>query len=131
MVEELNEDEATFIRAFIRPERQETFLTQMASSQWRRRFLDRLNHRFLDDLVPECVRKSHDCSGIVLANPETSCFVIADEEAYDGKSVSVKDAFKLLGTAYFGIVVLLLPGKLACYRDEVPFTRKVWLVRDE
>ncbi len=131
MVGELNEDEAAFIRAFIRPERQETFIRQMASPRWRRRFLDRLNHRFLDDLAPERVKKSHNYSGIVLASPEAHCRVIADEEEHDGKCVSVTEALGILHSAYFGVVVLFIPGKLACYRDEVPWTKKIWLFREE
>ena len=93
-------------------------------------FLDRLNHRFLDDLDPDCIEDLQDYSGTVLARPELSCYVIADEDAYDRKTVSVREALETLATAYFGVVVLFIPGKLACYRDKTPWTKRVWLMRE-
>jgi hypothetical protein len=132
MADPLNDHEMAFVRAFIRPEHQETFLRQLASPKWRRRFLDRLNHRFLKDLDHAYVKQAHDYTSRVLANPELSCHVIADEAEYDGRTVTVNEAFDLLHSAYFGIVVSFIPGRLAYYRDEENVVmEKVWLVRDE
>lgn len=130
--ESLNEHETAFIEAFVRPERRQMFTREMSVPQRRRRFLDRLNHRFLDDLDPDWVKQRQDYSGHVLADPSLSCYVIADEERYDSKTVRVSEAFDILHLASFGVVVSFIPGKLAYYKDEAaPVMRNAWLVREE
>jgi hypothetical protein len=132
MADELLDHETAFVRAFIRSERQKTFLRQLANPKWRRPFLDRLNHRFLKDLDPAYVTQACNYTSRVLAHPELSCHIIADEAEYDGRTVTVNEAFDLLHRAYFGIIISFIPGRLAYYRDEENVVmEKVWLVRDE
>lgn len=131
MADELNEHEAALIQAFIRPERQEMFIHRMSSDK-RRRFLDRLNHRFIDDLNPAFVKHRQDFSRRVLGNPESPCYLMADEQDYDARTVTVSEAFNILHAAYFGIIVSFIPGRLVYYKDEVgPVMKNAWLVREE
>jgi hypothetical protein len=56
--------------------------------------------------------------------------VIAVEEEYDKREVSVKDAYEILELVYFGVIVSFLPGKLACFKGESP-SDFVWLVHED
>src|SRR5438132_292731 len=132
MAESVNEHEAAFIRAFVRREQRERCLTQIASSsrRGRQRFLDRLNHRFADDLDPRFVRDSRQVDNRIRKKPSLPCHVIADEKQYDGRDVAVTEAFEILGLACFGIIVSFIPGKLACYKGESP-SDIIWLVHED
>jgi len=129
MTEPLNEHELAFIQSFIRRERRERFRSQMASPGKRPRFLNRLNHRFADDLDPRFIVPSHDFTARVLKRPKAACRVIASQAEYDGRSVTAAEAIEILREAMFGIVVSFVPGKLACYKDEAP-ADPIWLVRE-
>ena len=100
----------------------------MTSAKKRHVFLDRMNHRLLDDLDPRFVEKSRDFSDVVWNKPGEMCRVIASQVEYDGKSVSVAEAMEILRDAVFGVVISFVPGKLACYKDEAP-ADPLWLVR--
>lgn len=125
----LNKYEVAFVQSFIRRERRERHLSQMALPKKRHRFLDRMNHRFADDLDPRFVETLRDFTAQVLRKPETACHVIASQAEYDGRTVSVAEAMNILRDAVFGIVVSFAPGRLACYKDEAP-ADLLWLVRE-
>ena len=111
--------------AFILASRRERYNSQLNSEKKRPRFLDRLNHRFLEDLDDR----------FIIANPRfydplkaVSCYIIADQNQFDGKLVSPIVAQAYLDSATFGIVVSYLPGKLAAYKDESP-SEIIWIER--
>ena len=119
------EHQNAFVMAFILSERRDRYLSKLQSGKDRSRFLDRLNHRFLADLDERYIvvrPRLHDPLAA------TSCYVIADEDQFDGKLVTPAMAQEFLDSATFGIVVSHFPGKLAAYKDESP-SEILWLER--
>ena len=119
------EHEAAFVNAFIDRKRRERYRAMLASRKKRGAFLDRLNHRFTDDLDDRYV-----CASPTLTIPAADklCYIIASEDQYDGKVVSVSEATEILRAAHFGVVISYLPGSLAAYRDEAP-ADVIWMER--
>lgn len=117
-----NRHESGFVGSFILPSRSERYLSKLSSSKHRKTFLDRLNHKFIDDL------DNRYTSSATRPWPDgvDKCYVIADEQEFDGQLISPKEAKEILESAYFGIVVSFVPGKLACYRGESP-SDLIWL----
>jgi hypothetical protein len=120
------EHETAFVRSFIIRERRERWLSQLVLPKKRGRLLDRLNHRFYKDLDARFVTASIP---YVLGHDSNECYVIASEDKYDGRFVSASEVADVLSVAYFGIVVSIIPGKLACYKDEAP-ADVIWMQRD-
>ncbi len=119
------EHQHAFVAAFILASRRERYNSHLNCEKKRPRFLDRLNHRFLQDLDDR----------YIIANPRfhdpleaVSCYIIADETQFDGQFVSPPVAESFLDSATFGIVVSYVPGKLAAYKDEAP-SEIIWLER--
>ena len=126
LVDDLSlEHQNAFVVAFIHPERRDRYLAKLKSAKDRSRFLDRLNHRFLSDLDDRYIVASPR-----LHDPRTtpSCYIIADQNQFDGKLVTPVVAQEFLDAATFGIVVSYIPGKLAAYKDESP-SEILWLER--
>ena len=118
------EHETAFVQSFIVRERRERYLSKLSSRKHRRSFLDRLNHQFHRDWDGRfIVRESRPWPSDI-----DRCFIIADEGEYDGKLVTSAEAADVVSSAYFGIVVSFVPGKLACYKDESP-SEVIWLER--
>ncbi len=120
-----DEHEDAFVTAFILPDRRDRYRTKLRSPKERRAFLDRLNHRFIPDLDDRFIASDCDRNEGADAN---LCYVIADEEKFDGKLVTPEIANEFLESATFGIVVSYVPGKLAVYKDESP-SEALWLIR--
>ena len=120
-----SEHETAFVNAFITRDRRERYRSQLALRKKRGAFLDRLNHRFTDDLDERYV-----CASPSLSLPPLDglCYIMASEDQYDGKVVSVAEATEILRAAYFGIVISYLPGSLAAYKDEAP-ADVIWMER--
>ena len=119
------EHQHAFVMAFILAARRERYSSQLNSEKKRPRFLDRLNHRLLDDIDDRYIiakPRFHDPQKAV------SCYIIADQTQFDGKLVSPEVAQAFLDSATFGIVVSFLPGRLAAYKDESP-SEIIWLER--
>jgi len=117
--------ETAFVNAFIVRERRDRYRTQLSSRKKRGSLLDRLNHRFSDDLDDRYVRSSPSHA---IPPADQLCYIIASEDQYDGKIVPVSAVDDILLSAYFGIVISYLPGKLAAYKDEAP-ARVIWMER--
>jgi hypothetical protein len=117
--------ETAFVNAFILRERRERYRTQLSSRKKRGLFLDRLNHRFSHDLDDRYVRAS---PSIAIPPADQLCYIIASEHQYDGKIVPVSAVDHILLSAYFGIVVSFISGKLAAYKDEAP-ANIIWMER--
>ncbi len=123
---ELSEHETAFINSFVLRDRRERYRSQLASRKKRGQFLDRLNHRFLDDIDPRfvAVSPSHP-----LPSSHEHCYVIASEDRYDSTTVAARDADTVLRGALFGILVSYIPGKLLAYKDEAPASI-IWLCKE-
>lgn len=117
--------ETAFVQTFIRRERRDRWLSKLSSRKHRRSFLDRLNHRFLDDVDERFMFVE---SRAWPADIER-CYMIAHESEYDGKHVTSAEAADAVSSATSGIVVSFVPGMLACYKDESP-SDIVWLDRE-
>ena len=120
-----SEHESAFVDAFVVRERRDRYRTQLASQRKRGKFLDRLNHRFLDDIDQRFVALT---PGHAIPGPSAQCYVIASEDGYDATLVSVSDVDAMFAEAMFGLLVSYIPGKLAVYKDEAP-ADVVWLSR--
>lgn len=119
----LTDHESAFIDIFVIGERRDRYRSQLASRKKRSAFLDRLNHRFLNDIDRRLVGKS---PGHVLPPPSVSCYVIASEDRFDATFVPAEGVESLFAYALFGMLVSYIPGKLLAYKDESP-AEIVWL----
>jgi hypothetical protein len=117
--------EVNFVRSFILPERRDRYLTKLGNIKTRSTFLNRLNHKFVDDLEKRYIV---ECPKLQKPPSTNLCYVMADEQLFDGKLVTPEIANEFLHSAYFGIVVSFIPGKLAAYKDESP-SKIIWLER--
>lgn len=124
----LDKHELEFVRAFVIRERRERYLSKLSSKKHRRRFLDRLNHKAIEDLDHRFIVESVDEDDLMRQARQSDCRIIADQERFDARTVSYDEAWEALSDAYFGIIVSFIPGKLACYQDEQP-SKVVWLCR--
>lgn len=113
-----------FVQAFIRPELQPRYLGKLTNAKTRASFLDRLNHKFIDDLDRRFIVDAPKPN----FRSASACYVISNERKFDHQLVTqdVADDFRL--QAQFGMVVSYLPGQLAVYQMEAP-ARTVWLRR--
>jgi hypothetical protein len=120
------EHETAFVRSFIVRERRERWLSQLALPKKRGHLLDRLNHQFHEDLDARFVMTS---GPPMTGHDWKECYAIASEARFDGRFVSASEVADVVSAAYFGIVVSIIPGKLACYKDEAP-ADVIWMQRD-
>jgi hypothetical protein len=123
----LHPHEAAFIQAFLIRERRERAAASLADPQKRTLFTNRLAHTLLRDLDERCVRAGPD-DRFASLRPTSKVHVIATEEEFDRRSATVADIPQLLRDAQFGVVISVIPGKLAVYKGEAP-ADTVWLSR--
>ncbi len=118
-------EEAT-IRAFIKREKRERYLSLIANSKRRAKFLNCLNHcddfdnRFVETLASTCnvgVRLA-DCG----APPE--CYLISDVLTLDRQTMRCTAAIDAIEIAGFGTILCCVPGRLACYIEEAVAGRR-------
>jgi hypothetical protein len=119
------EHESAFVNAFILRELRERYRTQLSSRKKRGSLLDRLNHRFIDDLDDRYLQTSPKRT---IPAPDQLCYLISSESQYDGRLVPCSDVSGILRSAQFGIIVSYIPGKLAAYKDEAP-AGVIWMDR--
>lgn len=115
--------EESFVASFLLGERRERYLSLLQNAKKRAQVLDRFNHKLAEDLDPRVVRTTRSFS---LPADNARCYVIACEDAFDGTFVLCSQIEGLLRSALFGMVVSILPGKLAIYKGEAP-AELVWL----
>jgi hypothetical protein len=123
----LHPHESAFIQAFLIRERRERAAASLADQRKRTLFTNRLAHTLMRDLDERWVRADPDDRFTTL-RPTSKVLVIATEEEFDGRSATVADIPLLLRDAQFGIVISVIPGKLAVYKGEAP-ADAVWLSR--
>lgn len=120
------EHEAAFISSFIIREKRDRYQLKLATPKKRRAFLDRLNHQFHKDLDS---RRVCELPPVTVPSGDYACYILASEDEYDGQIIPASSISEILSSAYFGMIVSYIPGKLAAYKDESP-SAVVWLHRE-
>jgi hypothetical protein len=129
----MSEHEAAFVRAFILPERQDRWLSGLASAKHREKMLHRLaDARDLraDRMTPlEPALASGEALWKHLARlgAPGSCHVISEIEDLDGRDLPAVEALEECVGTGLGTVLSLIPGRLAYFEEENP--RKRWILR--
>lgn len=104
-------EEAT-IRTFIRREKRERYLSQLANSKRRAEFLDCLNHcddfddRHVESLATTCNVSAH--LEVYGALPE--CYLISDVSSLDRQTMPLSAAIDVVEIAGFGTILCRIPG---------------------
>ncbi len=120
------EHEAAFIRSFIIREKRGRYQLKLATPKKRHAFLDRLNHQFHKDLDSRWVCETPP---VTVPIGDYLCYIMASEDEFDGQIISASNISEILSSAYFGIIVSYISGRLAAYKDESP-SDVVWLHRE-
>lgn len=123
----LHPHEAAFVQGFLIRERRERAIDLLSHPEKRREFTERLNHRFMRDLDRCWVRADPD-ERLAALRSDALAYIIADEDHFDRQTVTTEEIPTVIRGALFGIVVSVIPGKLAVYKDEAP-AKPVWLSR--
>ena len=105
-------------------ERRERYLEFIRHPKKRRRFTRELGHfRHLDPRYVIPIVRTHqqpeDVAHILRAKgaPDT-CWVVSEDDALDGKGMSLADALHAVVGAGMGTFVSCIPGKLAYFENE-------------
>lgn len=112
--------EATFVRSFVRPQRQERALFLLNSKKKRDEFLwqidSYLDKSFFEQYRVAWYREMYD---ILRKNgaPDT-CYLMSRCSSFDGIYVSLADAFRDEGTYSCIDLFICIPDKLVYYPDE-------------
>jgi len=121
---ELNEQEGSFVRAFIVKDKQERYLQFLASPKRRREILDRFNHVLDFDpkfatLVPKELRTADKLIQLLgQRGAAETCHVMADTLDIDGEDSPLREALAEVIAHDFGSVLCCLPGRLAFHKAE-------------
>lgn len=120
----IQEHEEALIRVFIKKERRERYRTQLNLIKKRPAFLDRLSHRFPDDIDARSQQNpvlladvNAEWTGQVTS--DHPCVVLALEDRFDRRVIVVDALRSQLVDASFGILVSVIPGNLVFYSDEL------------
>jgi len=129
--------EAAVIRAFVQRDKQERFLSFLASPKNRKKFTESLSHfRWFDqrfaaslrwkvDQDPKLTPWEKHLSGIENivrllkskgAGP--SCWVISEDPEIDGRELDLRAALEHVNGRQMGTVLSCVPGKLAYFEGE-------------
>lgn len=129
----LHEDEAAFIRSFVNPDRQERWLSALASEKHR----DKILHRLADarDLRPERMtlldRQLNSPDAIwrhfAALGAKATCHALSEDATLDGRDLSSTEALQECVGQGLGTVISFLPGRLCFFEEETPGKR--WVLR--
>jgi hypothetical protein len=112
--------EEELIKAFFVPTKRERYLEMIAKPKDREKFLRELgNFKALDPRYATPVRVNPAGLAALLKEKRVPhvCWVVSENPAIDGKSMSVDDALVELGRD-MGTFLSFVPGKLAYFEDE-------------
>ncbi len=120
--------EEAFVRAFIQRTKRDRYLEALAHPKRRNKILNRLNHSWdFDDRFVELIDKRDDCPEGLLqvllrkgAKASASTYMFADEPEFDQHTLPLDQAVEAVYEACFGVVLCVVPGKLAFVRQEEP-----------
>jgi hypothetical protein len=127
----LHPDEEATIRAFIKREKLDRYLTLLANAKRRARFLDCLNHcRDFDIRYVQELASTADVQSLLIARRASPlCHVISDDQSLDGQAMPLAEAIGAAEFAAFGTILCCIPGRLAYYVDEAGSGRRLLLER--
>ena len=119
-----------FTTAFIRKTRRTRYLEFLSDQKKRPKILGRLNHNLTNDLKEKNISKYQPSNlNLLVQKEDLKVYLIADDRDLDGRFVPLSEALDILESSHFGIVISIIPGKLAAYKAESP-SETIWLVRD-
>ncbi|MFI5378259.1 MAG: hypothetical protein ACHRHE_03040 [Tepidisphaerales bacterium] len=123
-------EEATIL-AFVVPAKRERLLGLLGSRKRRKQALDSLNHfTGWDPRYMQSLPSSSDMvRALRQAGAPDACHVISDARELDGRDLPLADAVAAAETHDFATVLCCLPGKVACFFDEVYAPRNRVLLR--
>ena len=124
----MNEQEATFVKAFVARECRERCSTLLASRRGRRKIRTELAHTFASYLDPRYVyeeqtlpleikRKVDATLKRAHWSTQSLCYVICEREDADGREMTLGEA-EAYHAHWYGIIISLVPGEMAYYRTE-------------
>lgn len=112
--------EATFVRSFVRPQRQERALFLLNSKKKRDEFLGQIDS-YLDKSCFEQYRVAwyREMYDILRRNgaPDT-CYLMSRYSIFDGIRMPLAEAFRDEGTYRYIELFICIPNKLVYYPDE-------------
>jgi len=114
------EHEEQTIKAFIRKEVRDRYVSFLSNQKRRNEILDRLNHcKDFDERFIQWLPSNADIVKILLqAGSPAEVYVISDSKL-DGKLMPLPAAIHETSMSGSGTIVSCIPGKLAYYYDEV------------
>ena len=118
--------EEAFVHAFVRPERRDRALFELASPKKRGHFFNKLSHRFktiLDERFMHAIPAPNSCADDICkmlkaeGAPQTS-YVMSSKSDFDAQDSTLADALR--NTVGMGLpsIVSCIPGKLAYFEAE-------------
>jgi hypothetical protein len=119
----VDEEEAT-IRAFMRPDRRERWVSGLASPKRRRKTVAGLAHspdldpRFAHRVSPATQTADGILSALLTRKAPTSCRVISEDLDLDGTELPLDQAVTRIVGYTFGSLIICRPGRLAYYEGE-------------
>jgi hypothetical protein len=129
----LHDDEGAFVRAFILPERQDRWLSGLASDKHREKLLHRLADARdlcadrMTAIDPALATSEAIWKHLAQLGARGPCHVISEIEDLDGRDMPALQALEECVGTGLGTVLSLIPGRLAYFEEETP--RKRWILR--
>ena len=114
-----------FVDSFVRPEKRERYREFLLNPKKRRRFVDRLNHKMVGDLIAKHIVTKPPHSSL-----DAVAYLISDEREIDNRFVEAERACELVAGAHFGTIASFIPGVLVAFKEEAP-AAVLWLHRGE
>lgn len=116
----MREIETIFVDNFIKPHRRERWLTCLASTKNRSKFLDCLNHcHDFDDRRIQNAGSINQMQKILRERAsESECYILSSDTNLDGRHVTLDAAVDMVKASGWGSVILFCQGSLAFYIDE-------------
>lgn len=125
----MNEIEEMFIKAFITRDKRSRWLSLLGKDKTRRKLTNRLAHVFDTDLDSRFVFDKEEPPAQIKVqvervltkwkaeHPQQICHLIAQCQDKDGVMMNLQEA-ELDYDLTFGVIVIVIPGKLAFYHPE-------------
>ncbi len=120
----MNKQEEKFVKTFIKPNRRERYLIQLASKKRRDTFTPVLAHNF--EFIPEYAikippsKQSTKLIEILLNDKgaKENCHIISENKEIDGKDIPLNKALSEVVGYNMGTILICIPEKLAYYESE-------------
>src|SRR5882724_5995223 len=122
----LNPAEEAMVRAFVVTAKRDRLLGFLANPKRRADALDSLSH--FNGWDERFVRELPSIADVVelltRAGAPGRCYVISEASELDGREMSLNDAVEAAEAYSFASVLCCVPGRLACFFDEIGSPRR-------